>query len=239
MFVGDYHTHTKYSDGKGSVAENAAAAKARGLREIAITDHGFHLFRRGNKKFLRLKEECAEATKQTGVTVLAGAEADLLSFEGDLDGTERELADVEYLMVGFHKFAPPKSLSVFVKMNLVTFFNGLIPTSKAAKKRNTEALIAAIRRYPVKAVAHLNHSLKVDVGAVATACAEKGVLVEINAKHLKDLDGQWEALAASGAQFVVNSDAHKPSEVGALEKAFKKAVEEGISPSRIVNYCGE
>ena len=101
------------------------------------------------------------------------------------------------------------------------------------------ALIAAIRRYPVKAVAHLNHSLKVDVGAVAKACAEKGVLVEINAKHLKDLDGQWKALKDSGARFVVNSDAHKPSEVGALEKAFNKAVEEGIAPCRIVNYCGE
>ena len=239
MFVGDYHTHTKYSDGKGSVAENAATAKARGLAEIAVTDHGFHLFRKGPQKYLRLKAECEAATKKTGVTVLAGAEADLLSFEGDLDGTESELADVEYLIVGFHKFAPPKRLSVFLKMNFVTFFNGLIPTSKAAKKRNTEALIAAIRRYPVKAVAHLNHSLKVDVGAVATACAERGVLVEINAKHLKDLDGQWEALAASGARFVVNSDAHKPSEVGAMEKAFKKAVEEGISPSRIVNYCGE
>ncbi len=239
MFVGDYHTHTKYSDGKASVVENAAAAKTIGLKEIAVTDHGFHLFRRGMQKYLRLKSECEEASLQTGVKVLAGAEADLLSFDGDLDRSEAELASVEYLIVGFHKFAPPKNLSVFLKMNLVTFFNGLIPTSKKAKERNTMALIAAIRRYPVKAVAHLNHSLKVDVGAVAKACAEKGVLVEINAKHLKDLDGQWEALKDSGARFVVNSDAHKPSEVGALEKAFNKAVEEGIDPCRIVNYCGE
>ena len=39
-FFGDYHTHTTYSHGKGSVADNARAAAAVGLKEIAITDHG-------------------------------------------------------------------------------------------------------------------------------------------------------------------------------------------------------
>lgn len=41
QLTGDYHTHTIYSHGKGTVLENALQAKARGLREIAITDHGF------------------------------------------------------------------------------------------------------------------------------------------------------------------------------------------------------
>ena len=38
----DYHTHTPYSHGKNTVLENAVAAKAKGLKEIAITDHGFN-----------------------------------------------------------------------------------------------------------------------------------------------------------------------------------------------------
>ena len=239
MFIGDYHTHTNYSDGKGSVMENALSAKARGLKEIAVTDHGFRLFRKGFGKYLRLKVECEEASRQTGVTVLAGAEADILSFDGELDLPERQLKEVDYLIAGFHKFAPPKSAAVFFKMYLVTFFNGLIPTGKRAKERNTNAVIAAINRYPVKVLAHLNHSLKVDVGRVATACAEKGVLVEINVKHLKDFKGQWGALYKSGARFVVSSDAHTPKEVGALHGAFERAVKEGIPVDRIVNYCGE
>ena len=37
----DYHTHTPYSHGKNTVLENAVAAKAKGLKEIAITDHGY------------------------------------------------------------------------------------------------------------------------------------------------------------------------------------------------------
>lgn len=239
MFAGDYHTHTKKSDGKGSVKDNALAAAQRGLKEIAVTDHAFHLFRKGLKKVRELREECAAAERETGVKILVGAEADVYSLKGELDVTGEKLAAVDYLVAGFHKFAPPKSLSDFFKMYLVTFFNGLIPTSKKAKERNTAALVAAINNYPIKALVHLNHSLKVNVGVVAKACAEKGVLVEINAKHLRDFKGEWQALADSGATFIVNSDAHRPQDVGALEDAFNIAVKEGIAPDRIVNYCGE
>ena len=41
VLTGDYHTHTPYSHGKDRVEENVAAAKAQGLKQIGITDHGF------------------------------------------------------------------------------------------------------------------------------------------------------------------------------------------------------
>ena len=41
MYFGDYHTHTTFSHGTGSVEDNVASARALGLKEIAITDHGF------------------------------------------------------------------------------------------------------------------------------------------------------------------------------------------------------
>lgn len=239
MFIGDYHTHTTFSDGKGSVMDNALVAKEKGLREIAVTDHGFRILTMGFKKYLRAKQCCLEAEQATGVRVIAGVEADIVSLNGDVDIREDHVEPIDYIIVGFHKFAFPRTIGDFFRMYLVTYFNGLIPTGKKAIARNTRAVIAAISRYPIKVLTHLNHSLKVDVGAVARACAEKGVLVEINAKHLKDLKGSWEALVQSGARFIVNSDAHRPREVGELQAAFDEAVRQGIAPERIVNYCGE
>lgn len=236
MFVGDYHTHTTFSDGKGSVLENALAAKERGLAEIAVTDHGFRILTMGFKKYLRAKKECEEAEKRTGIRVIAGIEADVVSPEGDVDIRPDHVAPIDFIIVGFHKFAFPKNLSTFFKMYFVTYFNGLIRTSKKARARNTRTIIAAIERYPVKVVAHLNHSLRVNVGEVAAACAKKGVLIELNAKHIKALKGHWHELAESGANFVVNSDAHRPMDVGDLQAAFDFAVKNGIDPARIVNY---
>ena len=42
MHLSDYHTHTQYSHGKDTVLDNALEAKAKGFKEIAITDHGFN-----------------------------------------------------------------------------------------------------------------------------------------------------------------------------------------------------
>ena len=238
-FIGDYHTHTTYSDGKGSVWENANAAREKGLREVAVTDHGFHIPSMNFRKYLESKDRCKEAEDALGIRVISGLEANVISLDGEVDVKESELSSIDYLTVGFHKFALCKGIGDFFKMYAVTYFNGLVKTSERAVERNTRALIAAIERYPVKVLTHVNHSLKVDVAAVAAACAKRGVLVELNVKHLKDLKGHWDALRESEASFIVNSDAHRPSEVGELSAAFEAAVRAGISKDRIVNYCGE
>ena len=38
--VFDYHTHTTFSHGKGSIEDNVKAAIAAGLTGLAISDHG-------------------------------------------------------------------------------------------------------------------------------------------------------------------------------------------------------
>ena len=40
FMTGDFHTHTVHSHGEGTIRDNVLAARAKGLREIAITDHG-------------------------------------------------------------------------------------------------------------------------------------------------------------------------------------------------------
>lgn len=83
----DYHTHTPYSHGKNTVLENAKAAKAKNLKEIGITDHGFNhlLFGLKRKNLPDLRAEIDEAERLTGVKVLLGMESNLISVSGETD----------------------------------------------------------------------------------------------------------------------------------------------------------
>ena len=41
QIFGDYHSHTKYSDGHNEVVDSVRVAEEAGLKEIGITDHSF------------------------------------------------------------------------------------------------------------------------------------------------------------------------------------------------------
>ena len=41
ILYGDYHTHTVYTHGHGTVEDNVKVAIKRGLKQIAITEHSF------------------------------------------------------------------------------------------------------------------------------------------------------------------------------------------------------
>ncbi|MBO5926943.1 MAG: PHP domain-containing protein, partial [Clostridia bacterium] len=102
----DYHTHTKFSHGKGTIMENAISAKNAGLKGIAITDHGYahHAFGIKQKKLLEMKNLCMEAEKATGVKVLLGVESNILGISGK---TDMKLADYDVMdvyLAGVHKF---------------------------------------------------------------------------------------------------------------------------------------
>ena len=50
MMYGDYHTHTTYTHGKGSIEDNVKCAIAKGLKEIAISEHSFSHMAYGVKR---------------------------------------------------------------------------------------------------------------------------------------------------------------------------------------------
>ncbi|HMQ33644.1 MAG TPA: PHP domain-containing protein, partial [Chloroflexaceae bacterium] len=56
----DLHMHSRWSDGRASIAEMAAAAEARGMAYIAITDHSAYLGVTGGVDADRLREQSAE-----------------------------------------------------------------------------------------------------------------------------------------------------------------------------------
>ena len=76
----DYHTHTTYSHGTGSIADNVRAAHEKGLREIAITDHGAGNIAHGMgyAKLGKMRAEIAALrTQYPDVKVRLGVEANI------------------------------------------------------------------------------------------------------------------------------------------------------------------
>lgn len=195
LLTGDYHTHTTYSHGKGTVLENALAAKEKGLKEIAITDHGFEQMAFGikRKKVPQLIKDCREATEKTGVKVYVGMEANLCDEFGRTDMTVNDYKDFDVFLMGIHRFVKFTRFKDFWNMFFVNFFYTLLKKegSKSLMRYNTRAYINSIEKYPIDAVTHLNFLCFCDVAEVAKAARDNGTYIELNAKSSTFPTNSW------------------------------------------------
>ena len=211
----DYHTHTPFSHGKNTVLENARAAKAQGLIELAISDHGFgHLtygLRRG--KIARLKEETENAQKECGLKVLVGVEANLLGESGKCDFTQKDYEQFDIFLCGYHLLVAVDKPSDFFQMLVRNSLK--IKPSKKIVERNTRAYINAIKNNPIDAITHLSYRFPCDSLEVAKCAADFGTYIELNAKkeHLTDEELSL-IVQKTSARFLINSDAHSAARVG-------------------------
>ncbi len=102
---GDVHMHTVETDGRNTIEEMAEAAKARGYKYMAITDHSKNLaFANGldDKRALAHIQRIREASnKMDGITILAGIEVDILA-DGDLDLCDDVLAQMDVVIASVH-----------------------------------------------------------------------------------------------------------------------------------------
>lgn len=239
ILLGDYHTHTKYSrknHGKGTVLENACVARDKGLKQIAITDHGFNhwMFGIKRKNIAELKEEVLNAREITGVDILLGVESNLISADGSIDVVEGDYDNLDILLMGFHRLVKMETIKDLFYIN---YANGLsiFSPSKERISRNTTAFLKALDKYPIDVITHLNFGFPTDTLAVARMAKEKGSLIELNGKRINFTDKELEIMASEGVKFIVNSDAHSPDRVGEVNKALNLIFRLGLPLNQIVN----
>ena len=80
ILLGDYHTHTVFSHGKGTIEENVKVAQKKGLKEIAIADHGFqHRLYNIKRRDVPLMRKQIEDLKQTWKTAPTPKKKDKIS----------------------------------------------------------------------------------------------------------------------------------------------------------------
>ncbi len=241
VFLGDYHTHTKHSDGAGTVSANVEAAVLRGLKEIAITEHGPRNIGVGEKSIWKCREDVEKVRKErSDIKIYFGIECDIISERGDIDIKEKDISAFDVMLAGFHRFAFPYSFRDFRRYHLPGYLHFIKPfITKEVIARNTKALISAITRYPIDMVAHINNRSIVNVKEVAKVCADNSIYLELNTKHLVELDPIIEdLLSVDGVKFIANTDAHFPSRVGNFEKNEAFILKHGIA-DRVVNLASE
>ena len=108
----DYHTHTIYSHGKGTIRDNVEEARRKGLKEVAITDHGpGHIgFGVSHENLKKMRKEINAMRKEyPDIKILLGVEANIINVDGDLDVNEEDLKTIDILLAGFHNGAKPKT----------------------------------------------------------------------------------------------------------------------------------
>ena len=240
-FLGDYHTHTIFSHGKGSVEDNVVKAIERGLKQVAITDHGFkHLtynVRRLDWPFME-KEVKKMRLKYPEIEILLGLETNFSSPDGNIDVLLSEIEAMDIVVCGYHNMVKPERIRHVFSFWTPNLIIGSIfkKTTKKMFIRNTDAYLKAIEKYPIDIVSHPNYTVQVDVVEIAKACKRLGSYFELNGKRISITDKQLEEVANTGVEFICNSDAHHHDKVGNFDYCLQAVNRVGVPYSQIANW---
>jgi DNA polymerase (family X) len=221
--IGDFHVHTSVSgDGRSSLEEVVSAARARGYRALAITDH-------------------AEGTLSgVGRDALLDQRAKIAAMQAELGETLKLLHGVE-LNIG-----PNGELDYDLEFRrgfgfCLASVHDHFELDRAAQ---TKRIVTAMEDPAVRMIGHLSArmiggrpAIDLDLDAIFDASERTGTALEVNGA-LPRLDMSVEALRRARARdltFVLTSDAHQASELERVQYAALNAERAWIDPARIAN----
>jgi DNA polymerase (family 10) len=218
---GDLHMHTTETDGKSSLDDMAAAAKALGRTYVAITDHSETLtFVRGmtRERLREQKKRIRETEERQNIRLFAGIEADILA-DGSLD-LEDHLGELEWVVGSVHQ-----------KLQM-------------SKDEMTRRVIRAIESGKMDCLGHptgrqlgQREPSELDMEEVIAALARTGVAIELNSSPLRlDANEHTAKLAReAGVPVVLNSDAHSVRELTFLRYGIGIARRAWLEPKHVLN----
>jgi DNA polymerase (family 10) len=220
---GDLHMHTTATDGKASIEEMAAAARALGYSYIAITDHSKRVAMARGLNEERLRQQWSEIDRirksLRGIQILKGIEVDILE-DGTLDISDEVLAQADWVTASVH-------------------YGG-----NQSREQITGRVLGAVANPNVSCISHPTGRLlnrrdpyEVDVEKIIAAAAQYGKLLELNAHPSRlDLNDVHCAMArAAGVPIVINSDAHSPQGLEVLRYGINQARRAGLTKAHVAN----
>jgi DNA polymerase (family 10) len=220
---GDLHMHTTASDGAATIDQMAIAARERGLKYIAITDHSKRVSMANGLDANRLRKhwEDIRRIRETisGIEILCGIECDILE-DATMDLPDDVLAEADWVIAVLHY--------------------GLKQPGDQIMKR----LMTAVTNPHVDIIGHCTGRMigrregaDINFSELLKAAADNQVMMEINAHPSRlDLDDIHAAAAKDlGIPIVISTDSHSVNGFEVLEYGVDQARRAGLTKDDVAN----
>lgn len=228
LLRGDCHSHSDWSDGGSPIEDMAITALELGHEYQALTDHSPRLTVARGLTADRLRRQLGIVRRISArlapFRLLTGIEVDILE-DGTLDQSAELLADLDVTVASVHS-----------KLRM----GGEDMTARllaAVRNPHTDVLGHCTGRY---VLGRQRPESQFDADAVFTACAERGVAVEVNCRPER-LDPPRRLLRRAvelGCLLSIDTDAHAPGQLDWQQYGCSRAVECGADPANVVNTWG-
>ncbi|MGD8524928.1 MAG: DNA polymerase/3'-5' exonuclease PolX [Thioalkalispiraceae bacterium] len=220
---GDLHVHSDATDGHDTIEKMANAAKQRGLKYIAITDHSQHLTIAHGLNEKRLHQQLEQIDKLNenlkGITILKGSEVDILE-DGQLDLPDSILRELDLVVAAVHS-----------KFHL--------SRSKQTRRilRAMDSRYFTMLAHPSGRLLNEREAYEVDLPRIIKAAAERGCYLEVNSQPQRlDLDDVHCQLAKEqGVMVSINSDAHSVRDFDYLAEGVNQARRGWLEKQDVLN----
>jgi DNA polymerase (family 10) len=194
---GILHNHSTYSDGKHTLRQMAEHCRDLGYAYLGISDHSRTAFYAGGLEIERVQQQHLEIDllnqELAPFRIFKGIESDIL-IDGSLDYPEEVLATFDFVVASIHS-----SLNMDVKKATQRLLKAIENPYTTILGHPTGRLLLRRGGYPI------------DHKVIIQACADHGVVIEINANPWRlDLDWRWvQEAMEKGVKLSINPDAHE------------------------------
>ena len=207
---GDLHTHTSYSDGRDSLEQMALAARARGYKYYAVTDHPRGTLAEQDLEIDALNERLKP------FRILKGIEVNI-RIDGSVSLPDEVLAERDWVMASLH--------AAFDRN----------PTERVLTAMEN-AHVDCIGHLTARKI-NIRQPANLDIERVVAKALETGTFLEINAQPNRlDLRDSHARLAGeAGVKVAVNTDAHQLSALRHMEMGVAQARRAWLAKAQVLN----
>ncbi len=220
---GDVHMHTVETDGRNTIEEMAEAAKKRGYKYMAITDHSKNLaFANGlddKRAVEHIKRIRAVNDQIEGIRIFAGIEVDILA-DGTLDLSDSVLEQMDLVIASVHSHFNQTPAEMTDRL------------LKAVQNPNTSLL-----GHPTGRLLLRRDAYSFDMDAVLKAAAQRKVAMELNAypDRLDLCDRHLRLAKQHGVKIVINTDSHHTSHMEKIRFGVLQARRAWLTRDDVLN----